>query len=276
MEPQSYTQAIKDFRWIDAMSKELQALEANNTWSLTTLPQGKIPIACKWVFKIKCNSDGSIERLKAILVAKGCTQKEGTNYTETFPPVAKMVIVKTFLAIAVHHNWHIAQLDISNAFLYGDLHEEVYIALPQGYKPLTNISHTSYADTFLLTYRKNNDFLALFNIKDLGNLNYYLGIEFLRNKQGITMLQRKYALELLHIASVLDLKPSNILIDPNIKLIDIDGEPLPDVSIYRALVGPNIHQVMSWPRFTLNLMQSKKQPVVSKRSTDAEYRALAD
>nr|GEV37302.1 reverse transcriptase, RNA-dependent DNA polymerase, Gag-polypeptide of LTR copia-type [Tanacetum cinerariifolium] len=199
VEPQSYTQVIKDFRWIDAMSKEFQALEANNTWSLTTLPQGKIPIACKWVFKIKCNSDGSIERLNARLVAKDYTQKEGTDYTKTFPPVAKMVTVKTFLATAVHRNWHIAQLDMSNAFLYGDLHEEVYIILPQG------------------------------------------------NKQGITMSQRKYALELLHTAGVLDLKPSNIPIDPNIKLNDTDGEHLPDVSLYRALVGPKIHQVMSWP-----------------------------
>ncbi|GJW13398.1 cysteine-rich receptor-like protein kinase 8 [Tanacetum coccineum] len=245
---------------------------------------------------IKCNSDGSIERFKAILVAKGFTQKEGIDYNETFAPVAKMVTVRTFIVVVVHHNWHIAQLDINNAFLHGDLHKEVYMTLPQGYKPNSNIQNPvcklqkslyglkqtnrqwfiklttflthlgfnlSYADTSLLTYKKNKDFLALviyiddilltgsnnhpithfkqqldqqFSIKDLGNINYYLGIEFLINKQGVTMTQRKYALELIHTAGVLDLKSSHIPIDPNVKLNDSDEDPLPNASIYRTLV----------------------------------------
>ncbi|GJX41513.1 RmlC-like cupins superfamily protein [Tanacetum coccineum] len=255
VEPQSYTQAVKDVRWVDAMSKELHALEANNTWTITSLPPNKTPIGSKWGFRIKCNSDGSIERLKGRLVAKGFNQKEGIYYNETFPPVVKM-------------------LDINNAFLHGDLHEEVYMTLPQGYKPPTSIPTPVYADTSLLTYKKNADFLALviyidyillagnnttlinhikqqldskFNIKDLGNLNYYLGIEFQRNKTGITMTQRKYALELLHTAGILDVKPSHIPIDPNIKLNDIDGDPLPDASLYRTLVGKLLYLTITRP-----------------------------
>ncbi|GJT35500.1 retrovirus-related pol polyprotein from transposon TNT 1-94 [Tanacetum coccineum] len=115
----------------------MDALEDNHTWTLTALPQGKIPIASKWVYTIKYNSDGFIEKFKARLVAKGFTQKEGIYYNETFAPVAKMVTIRTFIVVAVHHNWHIAQLDINNAFLHGDLHEEVYMTLPQGYKPNT-------------------------------------------------------------------------------------------------------------------------------------------
>ncbi|GJT22030.1 retrovirus-related pol polyprotein from transposon TNT 1-94 [Tanacetum coccineum] len=115
------------------MNKELQALETNHTWELVLLPPGKIPIGCKWVYRIKFHADGTIERFKASLVAKGYNQKERIDYTETFAPVAKMVSVRALLVLAIHHNWIIEQLDINNAFLYGDLHEEVYMTLPQGY-----------------------------------------------------------------------------------------------------------------------------------------------
>jgi len=69
------------------MDKELQALADTRTWDIVSLPQGKRPIGCKWVYKVKCKADGSIERLKARLVVKGFTQKEGIDYTKTFSPV---------------------------------------------------------------------------------------------------------------------------------------------------------------------------------------------
>ena len=82
------------------MSAELSALEANHTWSLTTLPPGKHPIGCKWVYKVKLKADGSLERYKARLVVKGYTQQEGLDYSKTFSPVAKFSTVRTLLAIA--------------------------------------------------------------------------------------------------------------------------------------------------------------------------------
>ncbi|CAH9103060.1 unnamed protein product [Cuscuta epithymum] len=115
------------------MRSEIRALETNGTWTLEPLPPGKRALGCRWVYKIKYHSDGSIERLKARLVIFGNRQVEGLDYTETFAPVAKMVTVRAFLAVAASKNWELHQMDVHNAFLHGDLNEEVYMTLPPGF-----------------------------------------------------------------------------------------------------------------------------------------------
>ena len=114
------------------MKEELDTLSKNHTWDLVTLPPGKSVVGCKWIYKIKTRSDGSIERYKAHLVVKGFTQEHGIDYEETFAPVARISSVRTLLAVAVASKWDIFQMDVKNAFLNGDLSEEVYMQPPPG------------------------------------------------------------------------------------------------------------------------------------------------
>ncbi|CAL1371828.1 unnamed protein product [Linum trigynum] len=132
-EPKSFAEAVKHACWREAMQKEIAALVANGTWTLESLTSGLKAIGAKWVYKIKYRADGSVERYKARLVAKGFTQLEGVDFHDTYAPVAKIVTVRVLLSVAVKRGWDLHQLDVNNAFLYGDLEEEVYMQIPQGF-----------------------------------------------------------------------------------------------------------------------------------------------
>ncbi|KAM1807138.1 hypothetical protein ACFX11_030192 [Malus domestica] len=115
------------------MQDEINALNAQNTWTLIPLPIGKNLVGCKWVYKLKRNLDAFIARYKARLVAKKYSQEEGIDYTETFSPVVKPTTVRLILALAAQFNWSLRQLDVRNAFLHGDLLDEVYMSQPPGF-----------------------------------------------------------------------------------------------------------------------------------------------
>ncbi|CAH9145017.1 unnamed protein product [Cuscuta epithymum] len=132
-EPKYFSQAVQDPIWREAMQKEITALEENQTWILVNLPAGKRIVDSKWVYKIKYKPNGEVERYKARLVARGFTQVEGVDFHETFAPVAKLVTVRCMLAVAAKRNWVVHQLDVNNAFLHGDLSEDVYMRIPQGF-----------------------------------------------------------------------------------------------------------------------------------------------
>ncbi|WKA06787.1 hypothetical protein VitviT2T_024671 [Vitis vinifera] len=112
------------------MREEMSALEKNKTWEIVERLKGKNIVDCKWIFTLKYKADGSLERCKARLVAKGYTQTYGVDYQETFVPAAKMNTVRILLSLAAHYNWQLLQYDVNNAFLHGDLDEEIYMNIP--------------------------------------------------------------------------------------------------------------------------------------------------
>ncbi|KAH9680958.1 retrovirus-related pol polyprotein from transposon RE1 [Citrus sinensis] len=132
--PNSVQEALKDPKWKEAMNEEMNSLQKNSTWEVVDLPEGKKPVGCRWVFTIKYKADGIVERFKARLVAKGYTQTYRVDYMETFAPVAKINTVRVLLSLAVNLDWPLHQFDVKNAFLHGDLQEEVYMELPPGCK----------------------------------------------------------------------------------------------------------------------------------------------
>lgn len=113
----------------------------NCTWSLVPFPTNVNLVGCKWIFRIKRRSDGSIERHKARLVAQGFSQEAGIDYFDTFSPVIKPTTIRLVLSIAFSNGWCIRQLDINNAFLNGDLAETVYMKQPHGFEDSSHPSH---------------------------------------------------------------------------------------------------------------------------------------
>ncbi|XP_062100128.1 uncharacterized mitochondrial protein AtMg00820-like [Humulus lupulus] len=110
-ELKSFKKVMTDVGWCHAMQTLIRALEDNGTWTMEKLPPGKHAIGSQWVYKIKYNSNGSIERLKAHLVVFGNHQIVGIDYNKTFAPVAKIVTVRAFLAITASKNWELHQME---------------------------------------------------------------------------------------------------------------------------------------------------------------------
>ncbi|KAL2247235.1 UNVERIFIED_CONTAM: Retrovirus-related Pol polyprotein from transposon RE1 [Sesamum indicum] len=132
-EPKNYSEAMKDKEWVEAINLEIKPLEDNDTWDITELPAGKKAIGSKWVYKLKLKPDGSMDRYKARLIAKGYNQIEGIDYNDSFSPIAKAVTIRTFLVVVCKQNWFLHQLDINNAFLHGFIDEDIYMKPPEGY-----------------------------------------------------------------------------------------------------------------------------------------------
>ena len=126
-DPNSFKEAMSSeysHKWIEAMEEELKSMSTNKVWDL---------VSCKWVYKTKYDSKGKIKRFKARLVAKKFTQREGINYIKTFSPISKKDSFRIVMALIVHFDLELHQIDDKIAFLNSDLHENVYMMQPEGF-----------------------------------------------------------------------------------------------------------------------------------------------
>ena len=135
-DPETFSQAMSSKEsksWYSAMKEEMNSMTSNRIWDLVELPNGVKSVGCKWVFKIKKDSLGNIERHKVRLVAKGFTQREGIDYMETFSPVSKKDSLQMIMALVTHFDFDLHQMDVKTAFLNGNLEEEVYMKQLKGF-----------------------------------------------------------------------------------------------------------------------------------------------
>ena len=135
-EPTCIEEAIscpENSQWQKAMETEMQSLKENNVWDLVELPKDRKVIGSKWVYKVKTGADGLIERYKARLVAQGFSQRYGDDYDETFCPVVRLESLRALIALGVQYGLKLHQVDVTTAFLNGELEEEVYMRQPKGF-----------------------------------------------------------------------------------------------------------------------------------------------
>lgn len=325
LEPSSYEDAKGSPNWEAAMKEEMSALHKNETWDLVPKPKGVKPISCKWVYKVKRKSDGSVDRYKARLVARGFSQKYGLDYEETFSPVAKMTSVRATLSMAASKGWKLWQLDVKNAFLYGDIDREIYMEQPSGFKSkkfpdyvcrlkkaiyglkqaprawfgkiaqyLTFCGYASssadaslfikkdskvhvlvllYVDDMIITgndeqeINRLKDELAIrFEMKNLGELKHFLGLEVSRCEEGILVSQSQYAKKILEKFKMINCRPAATPMEQNLKLRANVGKELKNVKTYRTLVGSLIYLTITRPDISFpvgvisQFMQKPRKP----------------
>jgi hypothetical protein len=292
--------------WQGAAQKEIDMIHQRKVWKLVPRPKDRRVLSSRMVFAHKRNSAGDITKHKARLVVRGYEQQEGTDFNETFAPVAKFQSIRILLALAAQNNWHIHQMDVDSAFLYADLEEELYMEQPEGFvdpgmedyvclllKALYGLKqasrawyqrmHTvllefgfvrSWADhcvyilhrdgetCILFLYVDDNGILSSsfalvvevkeflksrFSMKDLGEAEYILGIQIIRNadRTSITLSQRSYMHTILRRFEMEHCKPVLTPMEPGLRLEPLPAGSQPFDVPYQALIGSLMYLMLA-------------------------------
>ncbi|CAL9006929.1 unnamed protein product [Prunus brigantina] len=286
--PSSVEEALMDPNWKQAMNDEMQALQKNSTWELVPLPSGKRTMDQSNGTKLDWWQKDILGDMEWII---------GRRLLQ----VAKINTVRILISLAANLDWPLHQFDVKNAFLHGDLEEEVYMDPPHGCKlsseskhhvcklkkslyglkqsprawfgrltksmrafgyKQSNFDHTLflkhkenkitalivYVDDMIVTGDDPDERKALqeylskeFEMKDLGTLKYFLGIEVSRSHQGIFLSQRKYVMDLLTETRMMGCKPVNTPMEENHKLGECTDHKPTNKEQYQRLVGRLIY-----------------------------------
>ena len=324
--PKTFEEAMADDEWRASVEDEIGAMIKNGTWFETELPKGKKAVTSRLLYTIKYLANGKPERKKTRLVARGFTQTYGEDYLDTFAPVAKLHTIRILLSLATNLEWDLWQMDVKNAFLQGELEDEVYMRPPPGLEDMvkpgnvlrlkkaiyglkqsprawyhklsttlngrgfnrSEADHTLftltsqqgivvilvYVDDIIITgsdkegIQTIKTFLkSVFDIKDLGELKYFLGIEVCRSKEGLFLSQRKYTLDLLNEAGFLGEKPAKTPLEDGYKILregEYEATPFHDAKQYRRLVGKLIYLTITRPDICFAVNQVSQHMQVPK------------
>ncbi|GJS37704.1 retrovirus-related pol polyprotein from transposon TNT 1-94 [Tanacetum coccineum] len=164
VEPKTYKDALTQSCWIKAMQEELNEFERLEVWELVPRPDKVMVISLKRIYKVKLDEIGGILKNKARLVARGYHQEEGIDFEESFALVARLDVIRIFLAYVAHMNMIVYQIDVKTAFLNGIMREEVYVSQPDGFVDQDNMNHEfskGTVDPTLFIRRQGKDILLV-------------------------------------------------------------------------------------------------------------------
>ncbi|KAD3068093.1 hypothetical protein E3N88_35973 [Mikania micrantha] len=217
-EPDIFGDANIRKEWRDAMTEEINSIERNVTWKLVDLPKHQKPIGLKWVFKVKKGASGKISRYKARLVAKGYVQKKGIHYTEAFAPVMRLETVRLILALSARIGWEVHHLDVNTIRPKAStpclehspiLKDQNFKRSPREYALYRREDQRGvlivgvYVDDLIVTGSSakeienfKNQMRKNFEMSDLGQLSYYLGIEVVQQNRGIAITIGSFELQI--------------------------------------------------------------------------------
>ncbi|GJT95976.1 putative ribonuclease H-like domain-containing protein [Tanacetum coccineum] len=272
-EPKKVIHALKDLSWIEAM-QELQQFKLQKVWTLVDLPNDKMAIGTKWVFRNKKDERGIVIKNKARLVTQGYTQEEGINYDVVFSPVAKIEAIRLFLAYASYKDFVVYQMDVKSAFLYGSIKEEVYVCQPPGFEDPDFLDRRGKIDKTLFIRRDKGDIMLVqvyvddiifgstkkllctefekmmhkkFQMSSMGELTFFLGLQVKQKEDGIFISQDKYVTEILKKFGFTNVKTASTPMETQKPLLkDEDGEEV-DVHLYRSMIGSLMYLTSSRP-----------------------------
>nr|GEV04808.1 retrovirus-related Pol polyprotein from transposon TNT 1-94 [Tanacetum cinerariifolium] len=225
--PKNIKEAMADSAWIESMQEELHQFDRLDVWELVDRPLCKNVINMKWLWKNKHDEENTVIQNKSRLVAKGYAQKKGVDFEESFAPVARLEVVRLFIAYVAHKSFTIYQMDVKTPFLYGPLKEEVYMNQPDGFvdpyhpdkvyrlkKALYGLKQAPrawgdillvqiYVDDIIFGFtnpKLSKQFEKLmhsrFEMCMMGELKLFLAIQIQQSPRGIFINQAKYAQEI--------------------------------------------------------------------------------
>jgi hypothetical protein len=296
------------------MMENHQSIMKNEVWEIVPRPKEKSVVTSKCVYKIKHATDGSVDKYKAIFVARGFSQKEGEDYDETFSLMARYTSIRAIISLAASMGWNLHQMDVKETFLNGVIEEEVYIEQPQGFEVHSRDTHicilkkslygikkdprawyarmdsylmrlgfsNSHADpnlyykvvgnapVILLLYvddifitgeesliiQCKKELSSKFDMKYLGLMHYYLGIEVWKKCGEAFIGQGKYAIKILHKFAMMDCKSMDTPMNVDIRKVKVLDSDTIDPSLYPQLIGSLMYLVNTRPNicFVVNTL----------------------